>query len=145
MAKKKHPPRAFVLDGSMALAWCFPEEKADHPAAVLDALAKTSACVPSLWHPEVANALIMAERRKRSTEADMTNWLGFLRSLPIHLDDQTTDRAWADTLHLARVHGLTASDAAYLELALRRGLAVATLDDQLKAAMKAAGVAEFQP
>lgn len=145
MAKKKKTPKSFVLDASLALAWCFPDEKADFTGAVLDALAEVSAWVPSLWPLEVANALLMSERRKRSTEADTVNWLGFLQGLPIHVDEETSGKAWADTLHLARTHNLTVYDAAYLELAMRRGLPVATLDGILLAAMKTVGVVTFQP
>src|SRR5205809_6091397 len=98
MAKKK-TPAAFVLDGSVALAWCFPDEKAPYPQAVLDSLAAATAFVPSLWHLEVANALLMGERRKRSTESDTGNCLGFLKALPITVDDETSARAWSDVLH----------------------------------------------
>lgn len=142
---RKKTPEPFVLDGSMALAWCFPDEKASYPNSVLDALADTTAWVPALWHQEVANALLMGERRRRSTEADTIHWLGFLRALPIGIDDELMNRAWTDCLHLARTHNLSAYDAAYLELALRRGLPIATLDDKLRTAMKAAGVPEYKP
>lgn len=144
MAKKKKP-EAFVLDGSVALAWCFPDEKEPYAQAVLDSLASATAFVPSLWHLEVANALLRGERRKRSTEADTASWLAFLIALPITLDEETPIRAWGDVLRLARAHHLTVYDAAYLELALRERLPIATLDDKLKAAAAAAGVAEYKP
>jgi predicted nucleic acid-binding protein len=145
MAKRKKKLDAFVLDGSLAVAWCFPDEQAPYAQAVLDALASTTAFVPSLWHLEVANALLMGERRKRSTEADTARWLAFLTPLPITVDDETPTRAWGDVLRLARAHTLSAYDAAYLELALRRGLPLATLDGKLKAAAAAAGVVEYTP
>jgi len=145
MGKKKERASAFVLEGSITLAWCFPHEKAPYPQAVLDSLASASALVPSLWHLEVANALLVGERRKRSTEADTVNWLGFLSALPITVDDETAARSWSDVLHLARAHHLSAYDAAYLELALRRGLPLASLDDKLKAAAAAIGVAAYKP
>jgi predicted nucleic acid-binding protein len=144
MAKTTHVTE-FVVDCSVALAWCFPDEKAPYPQAVLDSLARARAVVPSLWHLEVGNCLLVGERRKRSTEADTVNWLTFLRSLPIAVDDETVTRAWSDALHLARAHGLSTYDAAYLELALRRGLPLATLDAPLKAAAQAVGVAEYTP
>ena len=87
----------------------------------------------------------MGERRKRSTVAQATTWLAFLASLPVVVDGQTMARAWADTLNLARTHNLTTYDAAYLELALRLGLPLATLDSRVKAACAAAGVPVFQP
>jgi predicted nucleic acid-binding protein len=135
----------FVVDCSVTLAWCLPDEKAPYPQAVLDSLARAGAVVPSLWHLEVGNGLLVGERRKRSTEADTMKWLTFLKSLPIVVDDETVSRAWSDVLHLARAHGLSTYDAAYLELALRRGLPLASLDGPLKAAAKAAGVPEYTP
>ena len=142
---KKPRPNAFVLDGSMALAWCFPDEKAAVSEAVLDSLAQARAFVPSLWHLEVGNSLLVGERRQRSTQADTANWIAFLNSLPISVDDQTAARAWNDVLSLARAHNLSAYDAAYLELALRRALPLATLDARLKAVASAIGVVEYKP
>jgi predicted nucleic acid-binding protein len=142
---KKARGHEFMVSCSVTLAWCFPDEAAPEPQAVLDSLATGRACVPSLWPLEVANALLMAERRKRSTQADTANWLTFLKALPLTADDETTGRAWGDTLGLARLHKLSVYDAAYLELALRRGLPLATLDDGLKAAAQAAGVPLYQP
>jgi hypothetical protein len=80
----------FVLDCSLSLAWCFPDEHAPYPQSVLDALATTAAAVPSLWFLEVANALLVGERRGRCTAADITTWLGFLAALPIHTDPAST-------------------------------------------------------
>lgn len=131
MAKKK-PPQAFVLDGSVALAWCFPDEDEPYAQSVLDSLASATALVPSLWHLEVANPLLMGERRKRSTEADTATWLGFLTALPITVDEETHLRAWGDVLRLARTHALTVYDADYLELAVREGLPLATLGKSRK-------------
>jgi predicted nucleic acid-binding protein len=147
MAKKLKKPRgkAFVLDCSVTLAWCFPSEKAPYPQAVLHSLVSATAFVPPLWYLEVANALLMGERRQRSTEADTTSWLGFLMPLPITVDDQTIGRGWSDVLHLARAQDLSAYDAAYLELALRHGLPMATLDSKLKAAAATVGVPEYKP
>ena len=95
------------------------------PQAILDSLADARAVVPSLWHLEVGNSLLVGERRGRSTQADTVNWLKFLNALPIAVDGETVTRAWSDVLSLARTHGLSAYDAAYLELALRRGLPLA--------------------
>jgi predicted nucleic acid-binding protein len=145
-ARKPKGGRAegFVLDGSVALAWCFPDEKAAYPEAVLDSLAGERVIVPSLWHLEVGNSLLVAERRKRCTQADVTNWVLFLNALPITVDEETATHAWSDVLSVARAQNLSAYDAAYLELALRRGVALATLDDKLKAAAAAVGVAEYK-
>jgi predicted nucleic acid-binding protein len=141
MAKKAKKPgmAEFVLDASLALAWYFKDE-ADPYA---DAVAAARAAVPLIWPLEVANALLMGERRQRSTEAQAAKWLTYLGFLPIAVDDETNDRAWGEVLSLARAHRLSAYDAAYLELALRRGLPLATLDDKLKAAASAGGVQAF--
>jgi predicted nucleic acid-binding protein len=133
-------PEGFVLDSSVAIAWCFPDEHAPYPQAVLDSLAGTAAAVPSLWHLEVANALLVGERRGRCTAADVNTWLGFLAALPIRTDPETEARTWSDTLRLARTHGLSTYDASYLELAVRRGLPLAALDGKLKTAAAAAGI-----
>jgi predicted nucleic acid-binding protein len=146
MAKKvkKPKPQEFVLDASVTLAWCFPDEKAPYPQAVLDSLAEGRAVVPGLWPLEVGNAWVVGERRKRCTQADTTHWIGFLNPLPISVDDETMSRAWGDILDLARAHKLSVYDAAYLELALRRGLPLATLDENLRGAAAAVGVAEYK-
>jgi predicted nucleic acid-binding protein len=129
----------------LTVAWFFEDEADDYAQAVEDSLPTASAVVPALWPLEVANALLMGERRKRATEAKVTTFLGLLQALPIGLDDETAGRAWDDSIHLARTHQLSAYDAAYLELALRRGLPLATLDEKLKAAAVAVGVPEYEP
>src|SRR5262245_34463860 len=129
----------FVLDGSVALAWCFHDEADPYADAIAARFPNVEAVVPTIWHLEIANALLMGERRKRSMQADTANWTAFLNSLPIAVDDETTARAWADTLSLARAQDLSAYDAAYLELAMRRRLPLATIDDKLKAAAAAVG------
>jgi predicted nucleic acid-binding protein len=142
---KKATAKPFVLDGSVALAWYFKDEADPYADAVAASIPGRQPVVPTVWPLEVANAVLMGERRKRSTEAQAARWLAYLGSLPITVDDATTARAWSDVLHLGRAHSLSAYDAAYLELALRRGLPLATLDDKLKVAAAAAGVAEYTP
>jgi len=132
-----------VLDGSLTLAWYFSDEADPYADAVAKGLATREAIVPSLWRLEIANTLVVGERRKRSTEAQAASFLARLEVLPILVDDETDARAWSDTIRLARAHTLSVYDAAYLELAMRRGLPIASLDDQLKAAAKAVGVARF--
>ncbi len=131
---------AFVLDGSVTMVWGFEDEDDTYAAALLDRMPERHAHVPSLWPLEVANALIVGERRGRITPADAARFLAILDTFPITVDDETAVRAWSDTMHLARAHHLSAYDAAYLELAIRRGLPLATLDDRLKAAATAVGV-----
>jgi len=143
--KRKASRPAFVLDSSITVAWHFEDESGAYAAAVEDALAVKAAVVPSLWPLEVANALLMGERRQRTTAAKVSEFLVLLQALPIRVDEETVPRAWHDTLHLARAHNLSVYDASYLELALRRGLPMASLDDRLKEAATAVGVAEFKP
>lgn len=135
--------KAFVLDGSVTLAWGFEDEDDAHAAAILVKMPDLHAHVPGLWTLEVANALLVGERRKRLTPADVARFLAILDAFPITIDEETASRAWADTLHLARAHSLSAYDAAYLELAIRRGLPIATLDARLLDAATAVGVARF--
>jgi predicted nucleic acid-binding protein len=134
------PKEALVIDSSVAVAWCFPDEQDDFSQAVLDALGSTRALVPDLWHLEIANTLLVGERRNHSTQADTVAWLGFLVPLPINVDEDTKLHAFGATVNLGREHNLSAYDAAYLELAIRRGLPLATLDEKLKTAAQAVGV-----
>jgi predicted nucleic acid-binding protein len=147
MAKTKGRSRkasiGFVLDNSVAMAWSFEDEVDEYADAVLDSLAGVRAIVPILWPLEVANALLMGERRKRSTEAETMKWTGILSALPIVVDSDTNAHAWSGTLGVARGHKLTAYDAAYLELAIRRSLPLATIDSKLKQAAQAVGVAIY--
>jgi predicted nucleic acid-binding protein len=145
MAKKKTKTSKFVLDGSVTVAWFFEDETDDYAESVEDSLVSATPIVPSLWRLEVANALLVGERRKRTTEAKVTTFLSLLKRLPIALDDETGARAWQESLALARAHNLSVYDAAYLELSLRRNLPLATIDGRLKAAAVAAGVAEYKP
>jgi len=143
--RKQHVSTAFVLDGSVTLAWFFEDEAGGYAEAVEDGLEHAAAVVPSLWALEVANALLTGERRKRTTEAQATQFADLLGLLPITVDDQAHTQAFGTILSLARAHHLSAYDAAYLELAMRRGLPLATLDRKLQIAADAAGVARFIP
>lgn len=143
--RRRATASTFVLDCSLTVAWFFEDETGRYAEAVEDSLATTEAVVPSLWPLEVANALLMGERRKRATEATVTTFLGLLAALPISVDDATAGRAWPSSLHLARTYQLSLYDATYLELALRQGLPLATLDDKLAAAATAAGVPAYSP
>jgi len=143
-AKPTSLPR-FVLDCSVTLAWYFADEADRYADTVAAALPGVVAIVPALFHLELGNILVVGERRKRSTEAQATAFLSRLASLPLVVDGQTVIRAWSDILTLARTHGLSTYDAAYLELARREALPLATLDDQLETAAKAIGVPRFKP
>jgi predicted nucleic acid-binding protein len=136
----KSATKGLVIDSSIAIAWCFPDEQDAYSQSVLDALVNEPAIVPDLWHLEVANTLLVGERRKRSTQANTVQWMTFLASLPITVDEHTHFHAFGDITALGRSHNLSAYDAAYLELAMRRGLPLATRDEKLKAAARAVGV-----
>jgi predicted nucleic acid-binding protein len=135
---------AFVLDGSVTMVWGFEDEADDYAEAILDQMPGLHAYVPSLWSLEVANALLVGERRQRTTPADSSRFLAILETFPITMDDETAPRAWVDTLHLARAHDLSAYDASYLVLAIRRGVPLARLAGKLKAAPNAVGVPLYQ-
>jgi predicted nucleic acid-binding protein len=134
-----------VVDHSISLSWCLGDESDAYAAAVLQALGTQAARVPCLWPYEVANGLWMSERRGRITPAEIGRALADLAALPIAVDATGYGRAFAEVLALARQEGLTAYDAAYLELAMREGLPLATLDQQLRVAAARVGVPEFQP
>ncbi|HTU18067.1 MAG TPA: type II toxin-antitoxin system VapC family toxin [Gemmataceae bacterium] len=147
MAKKKGKTKRtiFVLDSSITLAWLFEDEADAYAEAVEDSLIAAAAVVPSLWLLEVANGALIGERRKRTTEAKITQFLALLKSLPITADEETAAQAWQETLQLARTHNLSVYDAAYLELAMRCGLPLATLDEDLADAAAAVGVEKYKP
>ncbi len=131
----------FVLDSSVTMAWFFDDEAAASTDELLDALNdRGHATVASHWALEVCNTLVMGERRKRNSAGESAHFLGILNSLPIEVDGETASTAPVSTIALARAHTLTLYDAAYLELAMRRGLPLATLDKDLRAAAKKAGV-----
>ena len=131
---------SFVLDNSVALAWCFENEQTPVIIAVLDRLTEAGAVVPQLWPIEAVNGLLTAERRNRITRPERQRLARFLHALPISIDDETTNQVWTTTAQLAGLHRLSSYDATYLELAQRLGLPLATRDQALIAAAKAIGV-----
>jgi predicted nucleic acid-binding protein len=134
---------SFVVDCSAAVTWCFEDEASPQSDALLERLKDEGAVVPALWHLEIGNVLIQAERRGRITPAGLAARVELLRKLPLATDDETTGRAFAETLSLARAQRLTTYDAAYLELAARRGLPLATKDEELRAAARRLGVEDL--
>ncbi len=132
-----------VLDCSVAVAWCFEDEASPETDAILERVRDEGALVPALWHLELGNVLVQTERRKRLTAADTTTRLELIADLPIVADDETPTRALREVLTLARAEGLTTYDAAYLELAMRKGLPLATKDPTLRDAAKRSGVASL--
>jgi predicted nucleic acid-binding protein len=134
---------SLVLDSSVTLAWIHADELTGAVRAAFDQVTEAGAWVPSLWRLEVANVLEMGVRRKKHTADFRDATLADLAELPIRLDPETDRQAWGATARLAAIHGLTPYDAAYLELALRRGLPLATLDKDLRAAASAESVVLF--
>ena len=130
----------FVVDASVALAWCFEDEESAIAARVLARLEEDAGVAPSIWPLEVANGLRSAERRGRIDERELSGVLRLLEALPIEVEGMSLDRALGDVLPLARAVGLSSYDAAYLDLALRKGLPLATADEYLAQAAVAAGV-----
>ncbi len=130
----------FVLDNSVALAWCFADERSPAIIALLHRVTETGAHAPQLWSIEALNSLLSAERRHRITTAERHALLSRLRDLRITVDVETSDRVWRETAQLAAAHGLTAYDATYLELALRLALPLATRDVALTQAARQSGV-----
>jgi predicted nucleic acid-binding protein len=131
---------SLVLDASVALAWCFEDEQTPAVMDLLDRVAETGGVAPLLWPLEALNGLLAAERRRRIAAEKRATLAAFLRELPITLDDETVDRAWEATARLAAQFKLTIYDAAYLELAQRRRLPLASLDQDLRTAASAAGI-----
>lgn len=130
----------FVLDCSIAVAWLFDDETSPETDALLDRLKADGALVPGLWRLELGNALTQAERRNRIAAAQIAAYLDLLDRLPIVTDAETESRALREILTLARTENLTPYDAAYLELAMRRNVELATRDRALIRAARDIGV-----
>ena len=131
---------AFVLDCSMTMAWVFSDESTPRTEALLRALRTDSAIVPTLWPMEVANVLLVATRRGRIQRDEWSAVVESLTTLPVETDTESHGRAFSAALPLADAHGLSVYDAAYLELAVRRELPLATLDKGLARACGEAGI-----
>jgi predicted nucleic acid-binding protein len=135
---------SWVVDCSLAAALGLPDEgsaKADSLIVSLDA--DTALWVPPLWWYEIANVLVMAQRRERISEAIAAAIMSLYESLPLRVDNMAMNRIADSIRELAQRHRLTAYDAAYLELAQRRNLGLATLDEQLEEAARASGLSVF--
>ena len=133
--------KRFVLDCSMTMSWFFEDEATQVTDTVHDSLAADSqALVPAIWPLEVINSFLVAERRKRINKLQTSRYLSHLKILPIEIDFHTHDQVFGDILRLAREHHLSSYDAAYLELANRLNLPLATLDKNLQKAAKRSGL-----
>ena len=123
----------FVLDCSATMAWCFSDEASQKTQKLLDSLTlNRRAYAPSVWSLEVTNVLLIGERRNRISQRDAARFLTLLWTLPIHIDTAITQTTVQRILDLGRNHQISAYDAAYLELALRKAVPLATLDNKLR-------------
>ena len=149
MAKKRRAPAdrldSFVLDASITVAWYFRDEADPYADAVARRVPTVKPIVPSVWPLEVANTMLVGERRKRDAVATILQWTAYLTGLPIAVDEQNFGRVFGDVLAIARTYDLSVYDASYVELAIRSGLPLATLDGRLRAAAAALGVRIYQP
>lgn len=131
---------SFIVDASLTMTWCFEDEATPATNELLDAAARSGAVAPPLWRIEVANAFQSAIRRKRIDAAYRDASLADLGRLPIMIDSDADAQIWTTTLRLSDRYSLTIYDACYLELAQRRNLPLATLDQELRVAGGALGL-----
>jgi predicted nucleic acid-binding protein len=134
---------AGVVDSSIALTWCFEDEASPETDDLFGRVRDDGAIVPGLWHLELSNVLLLAEKHGRISRTDIALRLELIADLPISVDQETAPRSWREILTLARAEALTTYDAAYLELAVRRGLPLMTRDRELADAAKRLGLAVF--
>ncbi|MFN0117013.1 MAG: type II toxin-antitoxin system VapC family toxin [Elusimicrobiota bacterium] len=133
-----------VVDSSLVLSWCFQDENSDIANRLRRALIKdVILVVPSLWLLEISNVLLVSERKGRISEEKSLQFLSFLKELPINFEIEDMDHAFSSVIGFARKEGLSSYNAAYLELAVRKGLPIATLDQQIQKAATKLGVALF--
>jgi predicted nucleic acid-binding protein len=120
----------------VALAWCFEDEATPTIVTLATLVTENGALVPAIFHLEIANGLLLALGKKRISVSAVAGQLALLEAISLSVDTQTSDRAWHETLDLARRYDLRAYDAAYLELAIRTGSVFATIDERLAAAAR---------
>ena len=134
---------AFVLDNSVSMRWLLATNKKtdqNYAEKVLKSMLNNEAYVPNLWHLEATNELLSAKKRAEINSGEIEIFISQLENLPIHTDVSTSKQAFNRILALADAYKLSSYDAAYLELAIREGLPIATLDKDLKKAVKKAGI-----
>jgi predicted nucleic acid-binding protein len=134
---------SFVVDNSVVMSWCFRDETNQYADTVLERLAEATAFVPSIWPLEVVNVLLVAERKKRLSKADSVRFITLLSQLPIIIEHERPEGIMSDLLALARATNLSSYDASYLDLSMRKGLPIATLDTRLTDAARLVNVPVF--
>lgn len=127
-------PENFVIDNSVIMSWCFKDETSQYSDNILEKLTVSMAVVPSIWPLEIANVLLEAERKNRLGEADSARFITLINKLPIKVEQETPERMLKEIFALAREYDLSSYDASYLDLAMRNGLPIATLDEKLRIA-----------
>lgn len=130
----------FVIDNSVVMSWCFADEANEYADAVLDLLKHTSAVVPPIWPLEVVDVLLVAERRSRLQQADSSRFLRLVAHLPIDIEQNHQAVRMGELLAIGRANQLSSYDTSYLELAMRLGLPIATLDQNLRRAAEKVAV-----
>jgi predicted nucleic acid-binding protein len=133
-----------VVDASIALAWCFPDETSEYADDILVALGGHTILVPAIWGLELANAILVGQRRKRLNLPEVRSFTSLLENLSIVQDAQLVSDNIRTVLPLAQAHGLSAYDAAYLELSIRHSARLATLDRALRKAARSSGIELFE-
>ena len=131
---------SLVLDSSVTLSWCFQDESTSATDELLDRVGAIGAVCPALWPLEVSNGLLMSERRGRVDSLRRQQLLNFIRDLPVEIDVDGVSRVWGPINQLALRFTLTAYDAAYLELAQRLELPLASLDQAMRSAAYQLGI-----
>lgn len=135
---------SFVVDNSVVMSWFFQDETNPYADRVLESLSEATAFVPSIWPLEVVNVLLVAERKKRLSKSGSVRFITLLSQLPIAVEHEQPERTMIGLLALARQSQLSSYDASYLDLSMRRGIPIATLDARLKAAAKMMKVPIFK-
>ena len=135
----------FVVDNSIVMSWCFEDEGYSYSEAVLESLEAGEAFVPAIWPLEVGNVLLVAERKRRLSQASVVRFLELLGGLPIVVEQETPERMFKEIVSLAREHRLSTYDASYLDLAMRLDLPLSTQDTSLVKAAKKCKVPIYEP
>jgi predicted nucleic acid-binding protein len=133
-----------VIDASVALAWCFPDEASDYADSVMLAVENQTIVVPAIWAVEIANALLVGERRKRIRQPEVRRFIDLIKGLSVVEDGQPFADSVSNILPLAREYDLSAYDAAYLDVAVRHEIPLATFDRALQRACTLAGIKIFR-
>ena len=138
----------FVLDNSVAMRWLLASEKVSdqkYAEQVLKSMRHVDALTPNLWHLEAVSVLLGAEKRGEVSLGEIERFISQLENLPVHVDTLTAHQAFSRTLSLSRAYKISSYDASYLELAMREGLSLSTLDKKLIKAAKKADVEIYKP